>query len=142
MYLKLEVIGHIGQDAVSNTVNGKQVLNFSVAHTEKFKDAQGNARENTTWVKCSVWDKPNLQPWLKKGQLVLLIGKPEVRPYTTNTGELRAELRLRVHELKLLGSNREQQGAAPAYTPQVTQQESQAVATAFNDSDLADDLPF
>jgi single-strand DNA-binding protein len=143
MFLELTVIGHIGRDAVANNVNGKTVLNFSVAHTEKFKDAQGNQREQTTWVSCQMWERPNLQQYLKKGSVVHLTGKPEVRLYVSNTGEKRVELRLRIKELTLLPSgNREaaQQTPMPAH---VTQQERAAIASSFNDGDLAnDDLPF
>ena len=43
--IKLQVIGNLGKDCVTNVVNGKNVINFSVAHTEKFKDAQGNLND-------------------------------------------------------------------------------------------------
>ena len=36
--IKLQVIGNLGKDAVVNNVNGKSVINFNVAHTERFKD--------------------------------------------------------------------------------------------------------
>ena len=36
--IKLQVIGNLGKDCITNTVNGKTVMNFTVAHTEKFKD--------------------------------------------------------------------------------------------------------
>ena len=53
--IKLMVIGHLGKDCTVNTVNGKNVINFSVAHTEKFKDSSGAQREKTTWVECAYW---------------------------------------------------------------------------------------
>ena len=42
--LKIFAIGHLGKDATVNNVNGKNVINFSVAHTEKWNDAQGQAQ--------------------------------------------------------------------------------------------------
>ena len=48
--IKMQVIGNLGKDCVVNTVNGKNVINFTVAHTEKYKDSQGNMQEKTTWV--------------------------------------------------------------------------------------------
>ena len=53
--IKLQVIGNLGKDCVTNTVNGKNVINFNVAHTEKFKDAQGNQKDKTIWVDCAYW---------------------------------------------------------------------------------------
>ena len=40
--IKLQVIGNLGKDCIVNTVNGKNVINFTVAHTEKYRDSQGN----------------------------------------------------------------------------------------------------
>jgi single-strand DNA-binding protein len=48
--IKLLAIGNLGKDAVLNNVNGKNVINFTVAHTERYKDAQGNQKDKTTWV--------------------------------------------------------------------------------------------
>lgn len=142
MLLELHLIGHLGRDAVANTVNGKTVLNFSVAHTDKYKDLQGNQREQTTWVSCSMWDKPNLQQYLKKGTLVYLRGKPEIRMYQSNTGEHRADMRLRIMDLKLLPTGQREAQPQPAYNGNVTTAESQAISGSFNDGDLNDDLPF
>ena len=66
--IKLLVIGNLGKDAVVNNVNGKSVINFSVAHTEKYKDAQGNQKDRTVWVECAYWtDRTAIAPYLKKG---------------------------------------------------------------------------
>ena len=48
--IKMQVIGNLGKDCVVNTVNGKNVINFTVAHTEKYRDSAGNNQEKTTWV--------------------------------------------------------------------------------------------
>jgi single-strand DNA-binding protein len=48
--IKLQVIGNLGKDAVVNDVNGRKVINFSVAVTERYKDAQGAQKDRTVWV--------------------------------------------------------------------------------------------
>ena len=53
--LKLQLIGNLGQDAVVNNVGGKNVINFSVAHTEKYKNSEGTEVSKTTWVSCAYW---------------------------------------------------------------------------------------
>jgi single-strand DNA-binding protein len=69
--IKLQVIGNLGKDGVVNNVNGKNVINFSVAHTEKFKDAQGVQKDKTIWVECAYWtDRTGIAPYLKKGTQV------------------------------------------------------------------------
>jgi len=82
--IKLQVIGNLGKDAVLNNVNGKNVINFTVAHTERYKDAQGVQKDRTTWVDCAYWtDRTAVAPYLKKGTMVYVEGTPDVRTYTT-----------------------------------------------------------
>ena len=83
----MQVIGNLGKDCVVNTVNGKNVINFTVAHTEKYRDSQGNNQEKTTWVDCAYWtDRTAIAPYLQKGQQVFVEGTPEVRSFTRNDG--------------------------------------------------------
>ena len=93
--IKLQVIGNLGKDCVVNTVNGKTVINFSVAHTEKFRDAQGNQKDKTIWVECAYWtDRTAVSPYLIKGKTVYVEGQPEIRSYTTNDGRQGASLHI------------------------------------------------
>ena len=106
--IKLQIIGNLGKDCVVNTVNGKNVINFTVAHTEKFKDSQGNQQEKTTWVDCAYWtDKTAISPYLTKGKQVFAEGTPEVRTFTRQDGTAGASLSLRVREVQLLGGRGE-----------------------------------
>src|SRR5207237_2090776 len=105
--IKLQVIGNLGKDCVVNNVNGKNVINFSVAHTEKFKDAQGNQKDKTIWVECAYWtDRTGISPYLVKGKTVYVEGNPDVRTYTTNDGRNGASLSLRVSSVQLIGGTR------------------------------------
>ena len=126
--LKTQVIGHLGKDAVVNTVNGKTVINFSVAHTEKYKDAQGATNEKTTWVECAYWtDKTAVAPYLLKGTQLYAEGTPEVKTYSKQDGSTGVSFSLRVFGVQLLGSKPQQQQQA-------------AVQQATTPS--ADDMPF
>lgn len=132
--IKLQVIGNLGKDATQNTVNGRTVLNFNVAHTERYKDAQGNQVDKTTWVECSYWtDRLGIAPYLKKGQMVYVEGTPEARAYTKNDGTQAASLTLRIGNVQLLGS------ARPDAENAGNQGGGTAVASA---TDGADGLPF
>ena len=95
--LKLQVIGHLGKDCITNAVNGKNVINFSIAHSEKFKDSAGIQKEKTIWVECAYWtDRIAIAPYLKKGQMVYADGIPDQRVYTKNDGSQGISLTLRV----------------------------------------------
>ena len=115
--IKLTAIGNLGKDAILNNVNGKNVINFSVCHTEKYKDAQGNQKEKSTWIDCAYWsERTNIAPYLKKGIQVYVEGQPEVRSYTAKDGTTGATLSLRVGIVQLLSSgsqSQQQDNAAP-----------------------------
>jgi len=143
--IKLQVIGNLGKDCTVNTVNGKNVINFSVAHTEKYKDAQGTPKERTTWVECAYWtDRTGIAPYLKKGTQVYAEGFPDVRTYTTQDGRQGAALSLRVLNVQLLGSRSNNEGSDNS-THQSHAQSYNNTATVPSSSDVqehADDLPF
>jgi single-strand DNA-binding protein len=137
--IKLQIIGNLGKDCVVNTVNGKNVINFTVAHTEKYKDSQGNNQEKTTWVDCAYWtDRTAISPYLTKGKQVFVEGNPEVRTFTRQDGTAGASLSLRVREVQLLGG-RGESGSSPASSSSAP---SSSVPSASDISEPVDDLPF
>jgi single-strand DNA-binding protein len=146
--IKLQVIGNLGKDAVVNNVNGKAVINFSVAHTEKYKDAQGVQKERTTWVECAYWtDRTAVAPYLKKGTQVYVEGTPDVRTYQTNDGRQGAALSLRITTVQLLGSKNNDEGSSSNsnYAAQPSYNSNKAPtqhASAPDMAEVADDLPF
>ena len=136
--IKMQVIGNLGKDCVVNTVNGKNVINFTVAHTEKFRDSQGNQQEKTIWVDCAYWtDRTALAQYLTKGKQVYAEGQPEARSFQRNDGTPGASLSLRVRDVQLLGGRSEQTGGGGGYSAGSA---SSAPASSANDS--IDDLPF
>jgi len=141
--IKMQVIGNLGKDCVVNTVNGKNVINFTVAHTEKYRDSQGNNQEKTTWVDCAYWtDRTAIAPYLQKGTQVFAEGTPEVRSFTRNDGTAGASLSLRVREVQLLGRKGDNAGGGNQYEAPQANSRQDTPAPAGIDSDIADDLPF
>lgn len=138
--IKLQIIGNLGKDCVVNTVNGKNVINFTVAHTEKYRDSQGNNQEKTTWVDCAYWtDKTAISPYLTKGKQVFVEGTPEVRTFTRQDGTGGASLSLRVREVQLLGGRGEGGSASAAASSSVP---ASAVPSPADITEPVDDLPF
>lgn len=146
--IKLQIVGNLGKDCITKEVNGKNVINFSVAHTERYKDAQGNPKERTTWVECAYWtDKTAVAQYLKKGKTVYAEGSPEADAYMNKDNQAAATLRMRVQNLQLLGGNDAPQGggggmsaaqpvaAAPSYSNNMG-------GSMSNEPAPADDLPF
>jgi single-strand DNA-binding protein len=145
--IKLQVIGNLGKDCVTNAVNGKNVINFNVAHTEKFRDAQGNQKDKTIWVDCAYWtDRTGIAPYLKKGTLVYTEGTPELRTYTKNDGTPGVSLTLRVVNVQLLGkSTGDNSGGTPTESQPSSYRaapSSNFVPSAGDITEPVDDLPF
>jgi single-strand DNA-binding protein len=142
--IKLQVIGNLGKDCIVNTVNGKNVINFTVAHTEKFRDSQGNNQEKTTWVDCAYWtDRTAISPYLTKGKQVFVEGTPEVRTFTRNDGTAGASLSLRVRDVQLLGGRGDSGGASPGMATVESYSASKtSIPNAADVNEPIDDLPF
>ncbi len=142
--IKLQIIGNLGKDCIVKEINGKHVINFSVAHTERFKDAQGNQKERTTWVECAYWtDRTAIAPYLVKGTSVYAEGSPEADPYTNKEGQPAATLRMRVQNIQLLGGNKENPGANSGNVTNTGMGTAPVVKTEpAHTSAPVDDLPF
>jgi single-strand DNA-binding protein len=128
--LKLQIIGHIGQDAIMHQHGTDNVLNFSVAHTDKYKNADGTVVNKTTWISCSWWidGRSTVGQYLKKGTLVWIEGIPEAKMWENKEKKKACGLGVRIIKLELLGNKREEgQGSAHqtqsesnGYTPYVS----------------------
>ena len=140
--IKLQIVGNLGKDCIVKEINGKNVINFSVAHTEKFKDAQGNPKERTTWVECAYWtDRTAVAQYLKRGKMVYAEGSPDADAYTNKENQPAATLRMRVQNLQLLGGG----DGAPQSNggSQMASSVATGNATRMSEvSEAADDLPF
>ncbi len=142
--IKMQVIGNLGKDCSVNTVNGKNVINFTVAHTEKYRDSQGNNQEKTTWVDCAYWtDRTAIAQYLTKGKQVFVEGQPEVRSFTRQDGTSGASLSLRVREVQLLGGRGDSGTGGSSYQqPSSAASSSSSIPSANDITEPVDDLPF
>lgn len=146
--IKLQVLGHLGKDATTNTVNSKNVINFNVCHTEKWKDAQGNQKEKSTWVECSWWtESVGVAQYMKKGGMVLVEGNPEVKIYPKNDGTQGVSLTLRVLSMQLAGASGGGNNNTDTHEEQAPQTKAAATklpnsAPKYDPAAPVDDLPF
>lgn len=144
--IKMQVIGRLGKDCIVNTVNGKNVMNFTVAHSEKYKDSQGNLQEKTIWVDCAYWnDRTAVAQYLTKGTQVYVEGQPEARSFQRNDGTPGASLSLRVREVQLLGSKNDSGGGTSYQQPSNASSAMSGNTNIPSPNDITepvDDLPF
>ncbi|MEO6637208.1 MAG: single-stranded DNA-binding protein [Ginsengibacter sp.] len=149
--IKLQIIGNLGKDCIVKEVNGKNVINFSVAHTERFKDSTGNQKERTTWVECAFWtDRTAVGQYLKKGQLVYVEGSPEADGYMNKDNQASATLRMRVRDVQLLGGRTDSDQSNSGSNNEQSNYSGNSSSSSSNNKtgvtadmeEPADDLPF
>jgi single-strand DNA-binding protein len=141
--LQATAIGYLGNDATIKEVNGKTVTNFSIAHSEKYKNAAGTVVEKTTWVECECWEVDKITPFLKKGTQVHVQGQPEARGWINKDGEAASTLRIRVSRIELLGGAKKESmsDGAPARAG-YAEKPANVKETAMKEAEVTDDLPF
>lgn len=100
--IKIQVIGNIGKDAVTQTIGQNVYAKFSLAVRDG-KDQQGN--ERTLWIDCLKSDKEGkLVQYLTSGKTIFVEGKPNANAYTNKDGKAVAALSVWVNELEFVAS--------------------------------------
>ncbi|SFO15979.1 single-strand DNA-binding protein [Paenimyroides ummariense] len=103
----MNIIGRVTRDAEVRTLsNERQVVNFSIATNENFKNKQGERVEQTIYFDCSYWISTKVVSLLTKGTLVELLGRVSTRAWIGKDGEPKAGLNFHTSNIKLHGSSR------------------------------------
>lgn len=157
VFFRCQLQGNLGGDAeVRDIGNDRSVISFSVAVTERWKAANGEKQEKTTWVRCSLWRKTgntSVAQYLKKGQGVIVEGTPSARAYMLDGhAEPKASLEVTVQDLHFVGGARTESAPAgmpvnnASPKPQAHQQQQAVIPPPVYSqtmtADLDEDLPF
>lgn len=130
----MNITGRLTRDAEVRTLkDNRQVVNFSVAVNDSYRNKQGERVEQTAFFDCSYWLTPNVAKILTKGCLVELTGKVSVRAWTDMDGKARAGLNFHTSQIKL------HSGSKKAETVQATKETENNKVVA---QQTEDDLPF
>lgn len=115
--IRFQLVGNVGKDATVNTVNGKYVINFSLAHTQSWLDPQGVKQSKTRWFDCAIWrTNDKIAPYIKKGSLVYVEGIPDVKKFTRQSGEADATIAINVEYINILDKKQQSQEQEAQYT--------------------------
>ena len=115
--IKAFLIGHLGKDAEVKVHGSDSVINFSLAHTDKYKDGTGTIVSKTTWVSYSWWvERHTIAQYMKKGTQVFVEGTVEAKMWRTHDGENKCGLNCRVYSVQLLGG-KQNENAGPKAEP-------------------------
>ncbi|MDV3876880.1 single-stranded DNA-binding protein [Flavobacterium plurextorum] len=130
----MNITGRLTRNAEVRTLsNEKQVVNFSVAVNDSYRNKQGERVEQTTYFDCAYWITANVARLLTKGTLVELTGRVSTRAWVNKEGEARAGLNFHTSQIKLHGGGRRTE------TVQAT---AQSESNGFTAEGTEDDLPF
>ena len=136
----MNITGRLTRDAQVRTLSdSRQVVNFSVAINESYKNRKGNRVEQTTFFDCAYWISTRVADWLTKGTVVELTGMVSARAWKGNDGEPRAGLNFNASNIKLHGGGRKSE------SPQQAQSGKDSVQGEDSKPNLKEpeeDLPF
>lgn len=136
------LIGNIGKDPEIKTLqNGRKFVSFSLATSKRYRDNNGEQKEETQWHNIVIWGKTaetfeNIG--IVKGTQLYIEGEITNRSWTDQTtGQKRYTTEINVSSFQIL-SSRNTQGTSGNGASQQTRPQPQQ---AYNESD-EDDLPF
>lgn len=107
--LRCELIGNLGADCEVKESNGSKFVTMRVAHSEKFKQADGREVETTTWIDVT-WGKTDsaLLNYLKAGVKIFVRGYLSTRVYSSKKDrQMKAGVSISATEIELCGGSSE-----------------------------------
>ena len=114
---KAMLIGNVGRDPEVRYLDGKdgnaKVATFTLATTERYRDRNGETRENTEWHNIVAWRNTAdvVEKFVKKGTQVYIEGRIRTRSWDDQTGNKRYTTEIIVDNLQLLGKKSDNPGA-------------------------------
>ena len=133
---KAILIGNLGRDPeLRYTTGGTPVANFTLATTDRWKDAQtGEKKERTEWHRIAAFGRlaEIMSEYLRKGSQVYIEGKIRTRKWQDQNGNDRYSTEIIADQMQMLGSR---QDSIPAPSPKPSQPQP-------NSDDFDDDIGF
>jgi len=102
---KVSLIGYLGNDPESQFLPlGSQVVKFSLATTENWKDKVGEWHKRTEWHNVLAFNKlaELCTEYLKKGALVYVEGKIQYRSWDDKDGVKKYRTEILINTMKML----------------------------------------
>ena len=108
-YNRIVLVGNLTRDPqLSYTPANTAVCKFGIATNHKFKDRDGNMREEVCFVDCTVFGRggETFNQYMGKGRTVLVEGRLHLNQWTTPEGEKRSKHEVVVDNFTFLGGPR------------------------------------
>ncbi len=121
---KVMLIGNVGRDPEVRYLDGQngnaKVATFTLATTERYKDRNGETRENTEWHNIVAWRNTAdvVERYVRKGTQVYIEGRIRTRSWDDQSGNKRYTTEIMADTLQLLGKKSDNPGGQGSYQPQ------------------------
>ena len=120
---KVMLIGNVGRDPEIRYLEGNsqgggtKVATFTLATTERYRDRNGELRENTEWHNIVAWRQTAdvVERFVKKGTQLYIEGRLRTRSYTDQQGIKKYTTEINADNLQLLGRRQDDQGQGGGY---------------------------
>lgn len=137
----MNIIGRLTRDAQLSTLpSERQVVNFSIAVNDSYKNNQGERIELTEYLDCAYWISPKVAQFLTKGTLVELTGRVSARAWLGSDGEARASLNFFTSRIKFFGGSRKTETERDSTTSTIKKSVKETKGKPATQE--GDDLPF
>jgi len=125
---KVILLGNIGKDPEVRETKAGNIVNLTMATSEKYTDKSGQKQENTEWHNLVVFGKlaDVVAKYVKKGDKLYVEGSITTRKWEDKEGNTRYTTEVKVRDLTMLGG--------------ADKKSTQPAAVAVGDDE--DDLPF
>ena len=110
---KVMLIGNVGNDPEIRYLDSNpqspqgnaKVASFRLATTERYRDRNGETRENTEWHSIVAWrsSADYVEKFVHKGSQIFIEGKLRTRQWTDQTGNKRYTTEIQADNMQLLG---------------------------------------
>ena len=134
---KVMLIGNVGRDPevryLDGTSGSAKVATFTLATTERYRDRNGETRENTEWHNIVAWrgNADVAERFVRKGTQLYIEGRIRTRSWDDQTGNKRYTTEIIVDNLQLLGKKTDNPGGQSSYQAPAQQQYGQPAAPAY-----------
>lgn len=107
MVNKVILVGNLGRDPESRSLpSGQPVVNFSLATSRRYKDRDGNRKDETEWHNIVVFGKQAeiAAQYLTKGKQIYLEGRIQTRSWEDKEGKKQYRTEIICENFQMLGS--------------------------------------
>jgi single-strand DNA-binding protein len=149
---KVFLLGRLGKDPeMRATQGGMTIASFTLATSDRQKDAQGNWQDKTEWHNLVAFQRTAeiVRDYCKKGSQIFVEGKIQTRSWDDKeSGQKKYRTEILVNELSLLDSKGSGEGGGSSYSKSSSASYGSSSTTPTAAPDYADqgitddDIPF